>query len=537
MDKVKDLLSNFDLENDGMARTRSSAAKKVKLEKMTNELKYQLLYEAVRSNSTEVLEVLLSSGFNVKQIVYSKDEGPSALLLCTAIESSNMKMLEILLDSGASINDRQHYKKLLPYKTLEPKGGLSALHCAVERSEIDFVRFLLERGAATQVMNYSGQSVLHLLTTKECDMKIAELLLDHGASIEAEDLINFTPLDYCTLNGYHGLYSLVLGRIRVETIETTVRKAFHMAVEFGRVKTVQLILDHVSDVKSWLNDFVDIAVKKTPSIEIIETFVERGADVFGVDEDGRTTLHKAACKENEPVIFSLTTCGIDVNKVDESGKTALHIAALGTNPVIIEILLQRKADIDSCDGEGRTALGLAIQNRNTDVCKSFVKWLAMRHYGDNENANKGYLEDLKKIPALIDYWKDCKNEMTLLCGDQIQGTSLRPSGILTGKYAERLGAYTMKDLIVWKDISKILEQKYPIYFSLMLFQYHSGCLRYFLLKHCRKILPSLFKCMNEKLPPLPITCINLVLGYLTDCDLTNLTRVWDKVFYQHWPEW
>jgi len=120
--------------------------------------------------------------------------------------------------------------------------------------------------------------------------------------------------------------------------------------------------------------------------DIVELFVERGADLEARDGDGRAPIdwangtgqaaivrylfshgasadlhHAAAYGLPERVRSAIDEDGADVHAVQGPG-TPLHWACLWGRPEVVEVLLERGVDLNARDRDGRT--GIEICDRN-----------------------------------------------------------------------------------------------------------------------------------------------------------------------------
>jgi len=104
--------------------------------------------------------------------------------------------------------------------------------------------------------------------------------------------------------------------------------------------------------------------------------LERGADSFGADADGRTPLHLASRPALLPVLRALLARGADPNARDRAGATPLHVALDG-NPdaalPLVKILIAHGADPESPAASGETPLGLALARGATQI-EYWLRW-------------------------------------------------------------------------------------------------------------------------------------------------------------------
>ena len=124
---------------------------------------------------------------------------------------------------------------------------------------------------------------------------VAELLLQHGASVDVTDYNNQTLLQAASVDGH-------------------------------------------SDVVRWL--------------------FERGADAHSQRNDYVSPIHLAAANGHREVIQTLLECGVDIHSTDKDGRTPLHLASSSGNVEIVRLLLERGADATSVDQDGCTPLSL-----------------------------------------------------------------------------------------------------------------------------------------------------------------------------------
>lgn len=186
--------------------------------------------------------------------------------------------------------------------------------------QAELTKVLIEAGAPVDGLPTSGETPLHGAASLG-EAGVAEVLIDHGANIEAvasyPGIPDGTPLDFAVHFGMVDVVDL-LARRGAKVVST------RMAAGAGQLERVQ------SEWKS-LQD------------------PDKQLDV----------LRCGVVCNRVPVVEYLLTSGVDVN-VDIDGATALHWAAWEAKPRMVEFLLSSGADPSKGDAEhNSTAFGWA----------------------------------------------------------------------------------------------------------------------------------------------------------------------------------
>ncbi len=126
---------------------------------------------------------------------------------------------------------------------------------------------------------------------------------------------------------------------------------------------------------------------------MVETLIQKEADVNGMDIYDRDPLYYAILHRNTRMVEVLIKNGASVRKKYNDGSTPLHYAILGNKTKIVEHLINNGADVNAVDEKGRTPLYLA--GRNTKMISILMKNGACSLL---ENRN---VEFLKYLIALI----------------------------------------------------------------------------------------------------------------------------------------
>lgn len=194
------------------------------------------------------------------------------LELVAAAGTGQLEEVKRLLREGASVDAR------------DPVGN-TALLAAVLANHLAVAEVLIEAGSDVNEPDRRRQSAF-LIATSEVgdDARLVELMLEHGADVEARD-------------GYDGT-----GLIR--------------AAERGYVQIVRRLLesdvdvDHVNRL-GWtaLLEAVLLGDGGAAHTEVVRLLVEAGADAGIADRDGRTPLDHARAKGYREIVTILEAAG------------------------------------------------------------------------------------------------------------------------------------------------------------------------------------------------------------------------------------
>ncbi len=241
--------------------------------------------------------------------------------------------------------------------------GRSALHLAVQgrsskkeaRSQI--VIELLERGADVNAVSAARESVLQAAVQPGWDERLIELLLTHGAKIDADP----APPGYYEHRG----------------------APLHRAAARGDLKLATFLLDHGADPNSrhelWgttplmfvfgnpggstSHGFL-AEIRRTAAFAVMRLLLDRGADLRLTNKKGETALHWAAGANHLQGIRELLSRGADASARTQSGRTVLHFAASNDHyhepEVINSLLAVSRLSINVTDHAGDTPLHAAV---------------------------------------------------------------------------------------------------------------------------------------------------------------------------------
>jgi ankyrin repeat protein len=134
------------------------------------------LYRATEAGDMEVIRTLLARGANPN----INDMGFTPFLVAAGVTpgaggggsapnsgAPNITLLDLMIQHGANVNAQvtgtRSYSMRIGYNPPPDKEGISALHGAVQAGRTELVRYLLEKGASTELLDANGKKPIDLL--------------------------------------------------------------------------------------------------------------------------------------------------------------------------------------------------------------------------------------------------------------------------------------------------------------------------------------------------------------------------------------
>ncbi|XP_057844043.1 uncharacterized protein LOC131053452 [Cryptomeria japonica] len=405
------------------------------------------LHCASEKGNTDVCKLLVD---HCALLIAQDKEGVTALL--TAQDKRGMtalhyafvgginKDINVEIDIANALLNRCDERSIHMFVNTSDKTGRTALHIASEKGSAEICKMLIDRGASVNAKTINGNTTLHHsfeggigkdidvmaeiaeallckcdeqskyefvnaadekggtalhLASEKGNIRICELLVNHGASVIAQNNHGMTALHYAFKGG--------IGKdidVTTEITESLLRScdegneegmtALHLASEKGNIRICELLVNHGASVLAQNNHgktaphyaFVGgIAKDIDVTTEITETLLRRCDEgstyefVNAADKKGMTALHSASQKGDARICRLLVDHGASMTAQNERGKTALHYALEGGIHEVIDLLVKSphvSESLDLKDGKGYTPLGIALTNMDY---KSTVKLL------------------------------------------------------------------------------------------------------------------------------------------------------------------
>ncbi|KAJ8664681.1 hypothetical protein QAD02_006343 [Eretmocerus hayati] len=362
---------------------------------------YTALHFATCANSLKIVKLLLKYGADPRK---SDAEGSTALHLLNFSKSDSREILELLLKHGASV-DAKNCK------------GYTPIHCAFywQKRNKSLMNLIFDAsrelkyfyGAPDEDNDFfaSPNKIIKLSELVEENedfdwalsrmnqIRIVELLLEYGASVNAKSLLVPPPLILSSQipSIYHSWqYSEEFQKSIMDEIFTRQEAIIDTLLRFGADVDTRddygATLLHLL-MKRWL---------ERPNVKsLVETLLKKGANVEAYDSNGFSPLHlvveKSVSKNRtyvDPQIYTslidlFFAYGANVNTKSKILNTPLHTVVKMFNPdvnceqILVKLLDRSYVNINAQNEVGDTPLHLALRQRQFFCVKTLLNAAAI----------------------------------------------------------------------------------------------------------------------------------------------------------------
>ncbi len=247
---------------------------------------------------------------------------------------------------------------------------------AASRGDVPQIRALLtEDPGLTRARDAERRTPLHY-AARAGAVPAGELLLSHGAEIDAQDHGGESALHYAAMRGHEEFTQYLLDR----GADTEVREAYGrtplllVARERGDVTMATILLDAGAEVDA--QDRFGATPLNLAAWRgfrgLVDLLLDRGAEVPTAGPTGRILTEFATEKGLTRLFRILVERGADLTISNENGGTLLHSASKGGAAGIVELLLDLHMDVNARDRYGRTPLHYAAERGRTDIIELLV---------------------------------------------------------------------------------------------------------------------------------------------------------------------
>lgn len=307
-------------------------------------------------------------------------------------------MVEAFLKAGADLNPTAALAGLLPpldsamkgcqdwtVKTLLEKGAkpdsspdqVAYLYRLLCQNDVDGARLLLSAGTRGDSCcdgdPHLPKAPMIILAQKENNTVFMNLLLAHGADVDAVDGVGWTALHYASQSGQLAHVKLLLDAGADPAVSHAVLQESPLmcAAKYGHHEVIRVLLATGRVYVDAVNRQGDTALARAAAEgyeSTVRCLLELGAMAGRPGSMGRTPLMNAAIDGHIECVRCLIREGeASVRIKDACGDTALTLASSNTHIAMVRLLLQSGSNVNDPGFSGQTALIRACHSKGTVV--------------------------------------------------------------------------------------------------------------------------------------------------------------------------
>ncbi|XP_043505230.1 serine/threonine-protein phosphatase 6 regulatory ankyrin repeat subunit B-like [Polistes fuscatus] len=293
--------------------------------------------------------------------------------LCNAIEKRDLKKVIDLISEGANVNACGYT-------------GMFPLQIAIKRESKEIIEELLHKGADVNIEVHDKKLVEYAMEQSNID--IVKLLVEKGATIKFHNNNEENILRYLIKNGMLELLQCIIEEININFQTKDGHTLLIMAAEEGQLEIVKFLCNmgiNINARSSRNSTALHFAIgnSSAPKFEIVQFLIDNGAEIDVENSFGYTPLQNALYNNNFKVAKLLIEKGADVNRIymnthyarQRLGGTLLHWASRNYNSdQATKFLIKNGANINATENDGRTPLCLLVKHCGTpEMVKFFVE--------------------------------------------------------------------------------------------------------------------------------------------------------------------
>lgn len=325
-----------------------------------------LLYSANNPNPKIALFLIKE----LKANIHTKNREGSNLLM-EAIKANSFELVESLIKLGIDVNEKDNYGN--------PAIAISAYYSP----SIEIFELLLKNGADINFKTDKNENLFIIAARNNSNEKIIEYFLNKGFSINYATSDGETPLLAAAMNSnWLVLDTLIKRGANLKDVDDNKQNVLMIASTFNdKPYIIKYLIDKGVPI-NYCDKDENTAVSgaaMNPNVNFIKMLVENGADLNFVNSIGSNALMIAASRqENVEVIKYLIENGLDVNATNVNGASALMFAAGNNpNPQVVELLITAGADVFAEDNNGDNAYKIAKEHNPNPAVAEKIKKLMM----------------------------------------------------------------------------------------------------------------------------------------------------------------
>ncbi len=328
----------------------------------------------------KLIEKKINEGHDIAALNSNAFDGVTYALI-EKVDNETIKYL--LSKKGNGVNKLTH-------------DGRTYIFWAAYKDNLEMMKYLVLKGAKTDVIDSHGYSVLNFAaTTGQTNLKLYDFLFDMNANIRNEknhDGANalllvapytkdFTLIDYLISKG-----------ASLDDNDKNGNGIFEYAAKGGNIDFLKTLIK--KGVKKGKNAIIFASQglrRKKNTLKVYQFLESQGIKPNTIDEKGRNPLHSIAYNSKDIAIYKyFIDKGVDVNLQDKGGNSPFMNASHSNKLKVVTLLSKYVTNINKKDNNGRSALTMAVNRNTTDVIEFLLEKGANIHTKDKKGNTLSY---------------------------------------------------------------------------------------------------------------------------------------------------
>lgn len=347
--------------------------------------------DVVKNGSVEEISDAVKKGADVNQRI---DSGETPLICAIQFNRNPYDSSLLLINSGADVNGTD-------------ERGTTPLHTAARTGNsaeaLKLVNLLLTRGAKPDIHDgFDSRPPLMVASERTDGLPIAEILISKGANVKAQDLRGETVLHHAaSVNNNREIIELLLKHGADINAGAPSFTPLHRAAYMGAAENVKVLISHnalintrgnISDSKTPLETAVDMK-----HFDAAMILIESGADINTTSYYNYQPFRYR--NNNQSYMNKLTH--VDLDSIQFEKMTPLHRAVTHNSISFTDYLISKGAKMNIDAHFGGYPLDFAVFLNYYEIAELLIKHKAPMLFGELYLADAVNAGDLRKTELLL----------------------------------------------------------------------------------------------------------------------------------------